>query len=345
MDRRDFPPIGPPHPRAVGPDGPEPADPPTGRLAGLVSSPVARRLAISKVGRAVVASAVVIGLLVVGGSNVWRSMETWLHRQTVHRLDFGAIELDPPPPGWIKGGRAALLEQVRADRAHLKSVSMLELSLDALLTDFRRNPWISRAEGAARDYPNRVRVRLAYREPVASVRTEHRGTWIVDREAVVLPADEVDTARAGRLVTIVARDPAGEPVAGLVWPGDPAEMAPARPGAPSPLLLAANLAGFLKDRSRDRADSANPPVPEFVVFARDEPRSIRGLYVVLEGGTHVYWSGLADLDDPSAPGDTEKWRRLVDRAGRDGGLRVRPRDEFFDFNREGIEVRRWPRPR
>lgn len=333
------------------PSRPAPADPPrlddeppasataprapSKRFARLVESPAVRRLAVDRLARALLALAAVAGLVVVGGSSLSRSVVAWLHRQKDYETRFADIVLEPPPPPWIKGGRPALLEAIRDGRANLQTFSILDLDLDKLLTDVRRNPWVARADRASKLYPDRVTVALAYREPVALVRAGAATPAPVDREGVVLPAEGLDLAKAGPLATIAAEPPAEPPRPGLAWPdGEPGEKA--RPRAR--VVRAARLAGQIKDALRDVGPTAwRPERVEILVHEPDQP----GFWVEFDR-TPVLWGLRATLDAPGEPTDLDKWRSLVARAAADGGLKPLAPDEYLDA-RDSLRVRKVPR--
>ena len=167
---------------------------PSRRFARLVESPAARRVAAGRLGRTLLVLAAVAGLVVIGGSSVSRTVVAWLHRRPEYRIKFSEIALDPPPPPWIKGGGEALLESVRAGRKHLESLSILDLDLDHLLTDVRRNPWVARVERAEKSYSNRlsgVPGPTASRSPSSHARPRPADAGRPRRRAA-LPADELD---------------------------------------------------------------------------------------------------------------------------------------------------------
>ena len=328
MDRREPPRIGPADGPGLDLGAADPARPasPSRRFARLVESPAARRLATGRLGRAVLALAAVVGLVVVGGSSVSRSVVAWLHRRPEYRAMFADIALEPPPPPWIKGGREALLEAVRDDRSHLETLSILDLDLSHILTDFRRNPWVARADRAEKGYPNRLTVALAYREPVALVRAGPGPPTPVDREGVVLPASEFDPDRAGPLATIEAEPASSSPEPGLAWPG-PGER----------VLRAARLAGRLKDLLR--AAAPGDWAPEAIEIRVDGPAR-SGFWVKVEG-TFVLWSRYARLDAPDGPSDDDIWRALAAKARADGGLKPLGPGEYLDA-RDRFRVRKTP---
>jgi hypothetical protein len=325
-------------PTRIGPDdgpsldlGPDESARPSKRLVRS-GEPAPRRLAFDRLGRALLVSLVFVGLAVAGGSSVSRSVVAWLHRRPEYRVKFADIALAPPPPPWIKGGRTALLEAIRDDRRHLESFSILDLDLDRLLTDVRRNPWVARADGAAKSYPDRIGLTLTYREPVALVQTGTGPPWPIDREGVALPRDGLDASQAGPLVTIEAEPPSTAPKPGVIWPGDDDDRGD-RPGPHARVVRAARLAGRLKAGLRPTEPGAWRP--ESVRILVHEANA--ALWVKFDK-TMVLWGRYATLDAPGEISDDEKWNALAAKAARDGGLPTLGPDEYLDA-RDRMQVR------
>ena len=329
MDRREPPRIGSVDASPLGVDSPESARAPSRRFARLVTLPTARKLALSRVGRAGIMAAVVLGLLVVGGSSLSQTLVRWLHGNKVYQLAFQDIQLIPEPPKWIKPGRVGLLEQVRESRDHLKLFSMAELNLANLRTDFSRNPWVARVGVATKDFPNKVAVHLDYFEPVAWIRAE-KMTYVVDPNAIVLPEDDIDLDAAGPLITIVAVKPREVPKPGLVWPGDELKDRTSPGESQARVVLAAKVAGFIKHRLVEVGAESEFVVPKFI-FANNE----QGLFVQLKDDTLVFWGRFKDSEAPGEPSDSEKWDRLLTKAKADGGLKPKERG-YLDFFKDSV---------
>jgi hypothetical protein len=309
----------------------EPPRAPSQRFVRAGESPGVRRLAFDRLGRALLVSLVFVALAAAGGSSVSRTVVAWLHRRPEYRVRFDDIGLDPGPPPWIKGGRAALLDAIRDDRKHLLSFSILDLDLDRLLTDVRRNPWVARADRAAKSYPDKITVALAYREPVALVQSGTGPAVPIDREGVALPAEGLDLAKAGRLVMIEAEPTTTSPTPGLAWPG-PDDDRPDKPGPRARVLRAASLAGHLK--AYLQAIKPGEWSPESVRILVHEPNV--GLWVEFDK-TLVLWGRYATLGGPGEPSDDEKWRGLVAVARGEGGLKPLKAEEYLD-GRDGMRI-------
>lgn len=330
-EHRDIPRVGSPDDRPVGGETEGPPRSASRRLGRLVEAQAVRRLALSRIGRAGLAFAVLAALTVVGGRSISRWMVAWLHARPEHRVAFRDLRLDPSPPPWIKGGREVLLEQVGGGRASLGS--FLDLDLDALLDDFRRNPWVARADRAVKDFPGRVTVSLRYREPVATVDLDGV-RYVLDREGVVLPSRDLDLNKAGRLVDLVADNPPPPPKPGLSWPDEP-------DGRPGRVGRAARLAGFLKDRIRDEAVDLPQLTPDRVV-ANAEGSNAQGYWVRMADSQKMFvlWALPRSIDAPGEPADLDKWRWLTERI-RGDGLALSRNKEYVDFDASGLRVRRF----
>jgi len=335
MDRREPPRIGSIDASPLDLDAARASLAPSRRFARLVGSPTVRRLVVAKVGRAGVIAATVLGLLVVGGWGLSQSLVKWLHHNKIYDLAFRDIELIPEPPRWIKSGRAGLLEQVRDGRDHLQSFSMLEVDLDKLLIDFRRNPWVARADRATRAYPNKIAVSLAYFEPVATVRCD-KETYSVDRDAIVLVQEEIDLQHAGPLVEIIAVKPRIDPKPGLAWPEEADSSRSAKLEPRPRVALAAKLAGFFKHRLIAEGPTASSLVPD-QIYAKDP----EGLFIWMKDKTLVFWGSFEKRGTPGEPTDLAKWEMLAAKAKAEGGLKVEAK-EYLHFEGGKVQVGRFP---
>lgn len=78
----------------------------------------------------------------------------------------------------------------------------------------RANPWIRRVEKVERVYPDKIRVRYEFREPLLAVQTPH-GYVFLDQEQIRLPGVYASPARADQIVVKGVRSPA--PAEGTEW--------------------------------------------------------------------------------------------------------------------------------
>jgi hypothetical protein len=330
-ERRDTARIGPVDDSPLGVGGPDPSRAGIRRFGRLVPLPTARRLALSKIGPAGVIADVVLGLLVVGGSNLSQRLVAWLHGQAPYQLAFQDIELIPEPPKWLKPGRAGLLEQVRGDRDAFKLFSMADLDLDKLMTDFRRNPWIERVDRAIKTFPNRVAVSLTYFEPVAVVRYD-RARFAINRSAIVLPIGEIDSEYADSLIDIIAPKPHEAPRPGVEWPeaSDPNDKE-----SGSRVALAARIAGDFHDREVKRNGQPADFVPRSIVVQEAD-----GIWVQMEDETFVFWGRYSQSGKSDEPSDAQKWEWLEARGRGGWGLKS---PAYLSFDRDGVRLRNRPR--
>ena len=117
------------------------------------------------------------------------ALHAWLGEQPAYQVPFASIVLDPPPPGWYRGGSAGFLEDVRRRARMPETVAVLGLEPEELKHVFERSPWTE--EVIRISYPPRgVNVALKYRVPVAIVVTDDLKKYVVNSSAVILAGDE-----------------------------------------------------------------------------------------------------------------------------------------------------------
>lgn len=222
-----------------------------------------RRLALSPLVRRISPRKLLIGLgiglactmvTVYLGARLARYAVAWLHDQSAYQVAFESIALDPPPPAWVRSGAAGLLRRVHARSRWHDQATLPVLSLDPeeLAAAFSLgSPWVREVLGVETSYPNRLTVRLAFREPVAWLRlgTPEQGrTLFLDGDGVVLPFDDLDVQAAMPLVQLHLPLPADQPLDekdGLAL-----ALAPSSPGSKRVEVARepCRLAAFLKRR-------------------------------------------------------------------------------------------------
>jgi hypothetical protein len=309
----------------------DPPRPPSKRFARLAATPVAKKLAVGRVGRVVVLGIIVTSLLVVGGSSVSRTLVAWLHHQPEYQLRFADIEIEPPVPPWIKGGRKALLENIQAGRKALDSFSALDIPLEQIRNAFHLNPWVSSTDRVVRTFPNKVTIFVTLREPMARVSVANKSWFIVDREGKVLPEEEVELSRLDLPVMIVLKTPpSSPPIAGLDWPG---VQNTETSGSKSRVALSISLARFLRDRMS--AEKGRKNVPQVASIFVDE-KDYLGLMLKFDNRLHVFWGRDADRGKSSEPSDLEKWRRITARTWDQEGLTTPKFRLYLEFTRDGV---------
>lgn len=248
-----------------------------------------------------------LGLLAGGGTAAIAyalagSAAGWLHVQPEYQLPFDEIALDPEPPAYIKPGRLGLLRRVRR-RANLpETLAVPALDLAELAGAFRKHsPWVLDVEQIDRSYPNRLVVKLKYREPVGLISPRGSAQILLDRHAIVLPADELDPAAAGPMLQLYGLDGPFDPKAGigLAAPDSPEEER---------AVAAAALAGFLRDRLL-----ATGPLPNNRrIVAVNVRAGASKLYLWTDSGLWILWGPMPGDEPPGTPTAAEKWDQLRD---------------------------------
>lgn len=314
MDRRD--PLG-----MLSSEGPRPSRP---RLARLVEASPARRLTARRVGLLLSGGVVLLSLLALLGSRLAGHMAGWIHRQSSYQLPFHEIDLDPPPPAWIRGGREELLETIREGRWPDR-ISVAEVDLKHLADDFRLfSPWVVRVESIRRSYPNALTVRLAYRKPCALYRTARtREPILLDRHASILPLVDVEPALVQTLPHLTDLDP--EPGPARTAPGSRLND----PRVERALLLIDHLLGNRSDLEKAGT------LRKFGNVTLNE----HGLYVQIRDDLFVLWDGPPGRDATTELDDTGKWAQLVLWYGQNSGSSVRS-PYYLGFQRDRIELMR-----
>lgn len=302
----------------------------TRRFARFVSSPQAQRFAPARLLGAVVAASLtflVLGLLI---SSVAGSARRWLEHRPQYQLPFREIELDPPPPPWYLGDRSIFLDRVH-EAAALKADAfpVLEVAPEELKRVFGLYGWVERVVRVEKRYPNRVIVSLEYRKPEA-IADKVKG-FLLDRNGVFLPANEVDPAALAPPIPIVGLGEPHNPRAGESWKtGDPAR------GPLEANLRAARackLAAFLQTlRSATKSEQKAP--------------ALLAIHVPGDGGFWVLWEKTWIQWGP-APGDENAGERAADAKwtairewSQQHSLDEVLHPKYLAFTKTGIEVKR-----
>jgi hypothetical protein len=281
---------------------------------------------------------VLLALLAVGGSQALNAAADWLHRRPEHTLPFDQITLDPPPPPWIVPGAAGLLEQVRAHAKRPERLAVQELDLAQLAQDFQReSPWVRAVLGVERAYPNRLTVRLEYRQPVAFLRRGSGiGTIYVDRDGVVLPAEELDVEAAGRLIPFQVDLPAGATINARDGRALKIEPAPSARAVIAPDLVpqAAQLAEFVRQRERLEPDVAAAIGVDAI---HGQPRS--GLWLQFARQKMVRWGAGPGSEAPGEPDAARKWGLLAQWIARNrNAMNALRHPAYLAFERDRVVV-------
>ena len=291
------------------------------------------RLVLSRVVVAILASVLGLAVAGVGGSQVLGSLKHWLHGQKRYETTFAAIELDPPPPAWYRGGRPLFLRGVQ-ETAQRQDVpfSALDVVLAELRREFRLYSWVKRVSLVERSFPNLIVVHLDYRSPVARASLPGRpGLVLLDDDGVILPADDVDPEAVGRATLLSGFEPPFEPRPGRVWSSSE--------GKPDERVLAAvKLAAFLQSALACPGEPVSPVLQPKVIYP--VLNATDGLWLENSEKSLVYW------DPPGAerPGSLtaeEKWELLKRWLPRRPPAPVK-RPYFLRFTKEGVVVDKDP---
>jgi hypothetical protein len=294
------------------------------------------RIGIDRRRAAIAVAAVIvclIGLYLV--ERAGSAARQWLADQPAYQLDFRAIELIPPPPSWYRGGTARFLEDVRHRSGMPERFPVLRLRKDELKHVFERSPWTEEVPRVAYR-PLGVTVQLSYHRPVAIVETTEGGRYLVDRSAIILPADDlaVDLPRFAAeqgLILIKGRGLAEpwNPKPGLPWETRPG-LADVSEGSRR-IKSAAKLAGFLLDKLRP-FDRKSEPALDFAI----NPMDGRGLFLWnAESASYIFWGQAPGEESEGAPGAAEKWEILRDWSRTEKQRNV-PVGDFWEITKSGV---------
>jgi hypothetical protein len=278
------------------------------RLAKFVPAPAARRPMLARLGIAALGGAIALLFLVLLGAHALQTATGWLHRQPTYQVDFRAIELDPLPPAWYRWGAAGFLERVRVSAEEPETLSTLDLDLARLVLSFQRYGWVKKVVGARIEHPNRVVIRLVYREPVARFYESHE--FALDKDGVVLPRDDIDWVAAEPLIELYEMTPPSDPRPGLICRPSSAD------GGFAPedgrVLAASKMAAFLKScLVRDGGDAS---ALRFIVH----PTVHNGLYVECCRNLMFHWGEAPGEEAPGELSAEAKWTWLRDSVKRLG---------------------------
>jgi hypothetical protein len=298
----------------------------------LVRPPANRRLAV----RRLAIPAALLTALVWCYFALGRVAIPWLHTRPAYRLRFADIELKPPPPAWIKSGRAGLLERVRTRAGWPETFALLDARLADLAEDFRREcPWARAVPRVKAVNPNRVVVELEYREPVAAC------VWpgpprIVDRDGVVLPDEDFNPECVRTLIKLLGLAPTGATPANFeAQPGRVFKFI-ASPGAQAdtePTREAARLAAYFHGRS---AVSSSTVTSILIVAIHRTPQ---GLYAQTEDGALILWGDPPGSEPPGELTADQKWALLAEWVANGTALSAVAYPRYVAFERGHLVIR------
>lgn len=285
----------------------------------------ASRLDLRKVAGA---SGIVVALLVVlfyAGGHAMQSAVAWLHRQPQYQLPFDRIELPVPPPECFRGGAAAFLERVRKNAREPKVLPILDVDAESLAGAFKQFPWVERVESVEFP-PHSLIVRLAYRKPVVLMKAAAGvDQFVLDREGCILPMEDIDTGKIGRLIMIKGVTPPAsvKDRIGLIWKTEDVDM-------DRLVIQAARLAAFLLDPDRE-AEAKADPLLRVESIIPDAPANNRGLFLQMASRAFIHWDHGPGDEKAGEPTAVEKWGMMTKRA-KEGNLKTERSGDFWSFN-------------
>ncbi len=276
----------------------------------------------------------VAGLALLGylGTQALRSTIRWLHQQPQYQVRFLDIRLQEEPPAWFRGGAQAFLRHVRDNVKEAETLPVMDLETERIKRDFSLFPWVD-AVTRVEYPPHGITVHLVYKQPVATISFLPGERVFLDRKAIILPGEDIDTKKLGPLIQI--GDPgldqgASDNQHGLAWKSS-------APGAEGPrlercVLGAARLAGFLLEPDRASA-AAKVPALRVVAIA---PTDRRGLFVQNAEGAMIYWGEVPGSEGSGNLDAQEKWE-ILKKWATTPGHRLLPDGHYWRFSGAMLE--------
>lgn len=274
---------------------------PTGRLD-------ARRL----VGAFLLLTVVVVVVVYLGRQAVDAAVG-WLQGQPRYQLRFDEIQLVPPPPEWFRGGSPVFLDRVRRTANEPEVLSLLALEPGRIERAFKFFPWVKSVESIAFP-PRSIEVKLAYNEPAAVVQIGTVAKVVLDRRAIVLPVEDIDTSKVGPTILINGKGIVAPPSnrLGRVWKTETPDR-PELAQVDRYVVQAAKLAGFLLEPRRLREAESSRALRILAIITTD-PINEHWLFLQNAEGVVIRWGEAPGDEPPREPSAEEKWRILVDKA-------------------------------
>jgi hypothetical protein len=267
----------------------------TRRFAPIVAAPRVRRLALMRI----VLAGVSLILSIASVVTLANLAAQWLAEQQDYRLPFREITLDPPPPPWYRGGARVFLDRVRNEDPARETISVLGVDFEEIARAFRLYCWVEKVLRVERGYPNRLVVHLQYRIPVAVGQESTGAFWVIDKEGVLLPHQEIDAKFVDRLIRVVNLDPPFDPQPGRVWKSEKGTSRQAEGDAR--VLAAAKLADYLNTMS-EREKPLPTPEPFPFIHIQDQT-----LFVQYGPSTMFRWGEPPGPEVPGQLSAAEKW--------------------------------------
>jgi hypothetical protein len=161
--------------------------------------------------------------------------KTWGHLvagSSRYHVTEDSVEI-PESPSWIS--QTTNVKKEVFDDGLLNETSALDPHAATKIAQaFELNPWVKKVDRVTKSAPNRVKVELEFRRPIAVVWiqvSDETGGWEpIDGEGVVLPEDlfHEDRSRIEQYLRIVARHSPSVPKdVGIAWPDERIQQAAA----------------------------------------------------------------------------------------------------------------------
>lgn len=243
--------------------------------------------------RRVLLAALVLAGLAWLGHGMWRMARVSLRADPRYVITAKSIEI-PPLPEWI---RSDIKAQALAEAGLYGELSVLdppEQVNQRIVDALQFHPWVKDVRRIELSPPNRMRIDLTYRRPVAAVELAEEGAshlLPVDEEAVRLPQADLTETELRYLPRIAGAQP--KPRVGEAWVDERVRGA---------LALIGRLG---EDWSRLLLEDVIPSQREI-----RGPKQFFRYELVTRGGTKIVWGAAPYVAAPGEASFNEKLARL-----------------------------------
>jgi hypothetical protein len=291
-----------------------------------------RQLDLPRVLLAFFVAAAAVALLGYLGTQALRTTIRWLHQQPQYQVRFLDIRLCNEPPAWFRGGAEAFLRQVRENVKEAEVLPVMELEKERIERDFKLFPWVDSVTRV--EYPPQgITVHLVYKQPVAIIPFPPGQPAILDRNAHIVPSEDIDTEKLGPLIRITGKglDQAStDNRPGRAWKSS-------APGAEGTrlehcVLGAAKLAGFLLDPDRASEAAAVPALRVLAIVATDR----RGFFLQNAEDAMIQWGEAPGAEASGNLDGKEKWE-IWKKWANTPSRRVLPSGDYWMFSRTELK--------
>lgn len=176
-------------------------------------------------GAGLVTTSIVAIALIGAAIYTWNTWGHLVAGSSRYHITAQSVEL-PESPDWISPA-TDIKQEVFATGVLNETNALDRNAATKIAQAFELNPWVKNVERVTKAPPNRVRIDLEYRRPVAVVWlqfTEETGGWEpVDAEGFILPEDRFheEPERIEQYLPIVAQpSPIMPNDVGVLWPDD-----------------------------------------------------------------------------------------------------------------------------